>query len=146
MTTSIDHQPGYAIVDPDDVENPYAGSTVPGEFRSLTDALGCSQLAVTLIRVPAHSDFEQGTGHIHEEIEELYLVTKGTLTMRFGDDIHTVRAPAAVRVDPRTPRSHRNEGDEPVEMWAISRKLGNGDAAKLDDFWEASPAAQQNRA
>jgi mannose-6-phosphate isomerase-like protein (cupin superfamily) len=98
-----------------------------------------------LIRVPAHSDFEQGTGHLHEEIEELYLVTSGTLTMRFGDDIHEVRAPAAVRVDSGTPRSHRNEGDEPVEMWAISRKLGNGGATKLDDFWEASPEAQQTR-
>jgi mannose-6-phosphate isomerase-like protein (cupin superfamily) len=146
MTTNIDHHSGYAIVDPDDVEDPYAGSDVPGEFLSLTEMLGCSQLAVTLIRVPAHSDFEQGTGHFHEEIEELYLVTKGTITMRFRDDIHTVRAPAAVRVDPHTPRSHRNEGDEPVEMWAISRKLGNGDATKVGDFWEASPEAQQTRA
>jgi hypothetical protein len=65
--------------------------------------------------------------------------------MRFGDDIHAVAAPAAVRVDPGTLRSHRNEGDEPVEMWAISRKLGNGDATKLDDFWEPSPAARQTR-
>jgi mannose-6-phosphate isomerase-like protein (cupin superfamily) len=136
---------GYAIVDPTGVEDAYAGSDVPGEFRSLTYALGCGQLAVTLIRVPAHSDFEQGTGHFHEQIEELYLVTEGTLTMRFGSDVHSVRAPAAVRVDPRTPRSHRNEGDEPVEMWAISRKLGSGDATKLDDFWEPSAEARQTR-
>jgi mannose-6-phosphate isomerase-like protein (cupin superfamily) len=95
--------------------------------------------------VPPRSDFEQGTGHVHEEIEELYLVTKGTLTMRFGNDIHTVHAPAAVRVAPRTARSHRNEGDEAVEMWAISRKLGNGDATKLEDFWEPSPTARQTR-
>ncbi len=144
MTTNIDHS-GYAIVNPDDVEDPYAGSDVPGEFRSLTEALGCSQLAATLIRVPPHCDFEQGTGHFHEQIEELYLLTKGTLTMRLGEDIHAVRAPAAVRVGPRTPRSHRNEGDELVEMWAISKKIGHGDATKLDDFWEASPEAQQTR-
>jgi uncharacterized cupin superfamily protein len=139
-------QNGYAIVDPDEARDHYAGSDVPGEFRTLTDALGCSQLAITLIRVPPHSDFEQGTGHFHDEIEELYLVTAGTLTMRFGDDVRTVRAPAAVRVAPRTPRSHRNEGDQTVEMWAISRKLGNRDATKLDDFWEASPEARQSRA
>jgi hypothetical protein len=30
-------------------------------------------------------------------------------------------------------------------MWAISRKLGNRDATKLDDFWEASPEARQRR-
>ncbi len=134
----------YAIVDPDEVKDHYADDDgVRGEFRRLTDALGCEQVAVTLIRVPPHSDFEQGTGHFHEEIEELYLLTRGTLTMRFGEDIRKVSAPAAVRVANRTPRSHRNEGDEPVEMWAISRKVEHQDATKLDDFWEASPDAKQ---
>ena len=140
MTPNIN----YAIVSPDDAEDTYAGSDVPGEFRRLTNLLECSQLAVTLIRVPPHSDFEQGTGHFHDEIEELYLVTRGTLTMRFGDEIRTVSAPAAVRVAPTTPRSHRNEGDEPVEMWAISPRLGRSDSTKLDDFWEASPEAAQH--
>jgi mannose-6-phosphate isomerase-like protein (cupin superfamily) len=139
------HESAYAIVDPDSVRDVYAGTDVPGEFRRLTNALGCEQLAATLIRVPPHSDFEQGTGHFHDEIEELYLVTRGTLTMRFGDDVRRVSAPAAVRVAPRTPRSHRNEGDEPVDMWAISRRLGRRDATKLDDFWEASPEARQRR-
>jgi mannose-6-phosphate isomerase-like protein (cupin superfamily) len=135
----------YAIVDPDDVDDAYAGTDVPGEFRHLTDALGAQQLSATLIRVPAHCDFEQGTGHYHDEIEELYLVTRGTLTMRFGDEVIRVSAPAAVRVAPKTARSHRNEGDEDVEMWAISRQLGRGDATKIDDFWEASPDAAQRR-
>jgi mannose-6-phosphate isomerase-like protein (cupin superfamily) len=138
-------EPEYAIVDPDDVEDFYAGTDVPGEFRRLTDALGCRQLAATLIRVPAHSDFEQGTGHLHDELEELYLITRGTLTMRFGDDVRTVTAPAAVRVAPGTPRSHRNEGDEPVDLWALSRRLDRRDATKIDDFWEASPEARQDR-
>jgi mannose-6-phosphate isomerase-like protein (cupin superfamily) len=142
---SSDTGSGYAIVDPDDTEDHYAGTDVPGEFRRLTDSLGCEQLSATLIRVPPHSDFEQGTGHLHSEVEELYLVTRGTLTMRFGEDIHTVKSPAAVRVAPQTPRSHRNEGSEPVEMWAISRKLESGDATKIDDFWEASPRAKQRR-
>jgi mannose-6-phosphate isomerase-like protein (cupin superfamily) len=135
----------YAIVDPDDVDDAYAGSDVPGEFRHLTDALGAQQLSATLIRVPAHCDFEQGTGHFHDEIEELYLVTRGTLTMRFGDEVIRVSAPSAVRVAPRTARSHRNEGDEDVEMWAVSRQLGRGDATKIDDFWEASDHAEQRR-
>src|SRR3954451_19389190 len=135
----------YAIVDPDDAKDSYECSDVPGEFRRLTDALACEQLSVTLIRVPPHADFEQGTGHFHDEVEELYLVTRGTLKMRFGDEVHTVREGSAVRVAPRTPRSHRNEGDEPVEMWAISRKIDHGDATKIDDFWEASPEARQTR-
>ena len=135
----------YRIVDPDDVRDAYAGSDVPGEFRRLTGALGCEQVAVTLIRVPPHSDFEQGTGHTHDEIEELYLVTRGTLTMRFGDDVQRVSAPAAVRVAAGTPRSHRNEGDEPVDMWAVSPKVDGDQGNKIDEFWEASPDAAQHR-
>jgi len=135
----------FTIIRADDVADVYAGSDVPGEFRPLTRALEAEQLAVTLIRVPPHSDFEQGTGHHHEELEELYLVTRGTLTMRFGDEVRRVEAGTAVRVAPRTVRSHRNEGDEPVEMWAISRRIDHGDATKVDDFWEASPDAAQRR-
>ena len=135
----------YAIVHADDVEDHYEGTDVPGEFRRLTSALGCEQLAVTLIRVPPHSDFEQGTGHFHDEIEELYIIARGTLTFRTGDEITKVSAPSVVRCAPKTPRSHRNEGDEPVELWAISRKTDMGDATKLDDFWEASPDAAQER-
>ena len=133
----------YAIVRADDVDDVYDGTDVPGEFRPLTGALGAEQLAVTLIRVPPHSDFEQGTGHFHDELEELYLVTRGTLTMRFGDDIHQVGPGTAVRVAPRTRRSHRNEGDEPVELWAISRNVDGDRGNKIDDFWEASPQARQ---
>jgi len=136
---------GYSIVAAEEVEDPYAGTDVPGEFRRLTEALGCSQIALTLIRVPPHSDFEQGTGHRHEETEELYVVTRGTLTMRFDDDVHEVAAGSAVRVAPGTVRSHRNCGEEPVEIWAISRKQEGGDATKVDDFWEASPEAARTR-
>jgi len=57
----------------------------------------------------------------------------------------TVPAGSAVRVAPRTPRSHRNEGDEPVELWAVSHKVDSMDAVKLDDFWDASPDAAQQR-
>jgi mannose-6-phosphate isomerase-like protein (cupin superfamily) len=135
----------FTIVHADDVDDHYAGTSVPGEFRSLGGALGAEQLAVTLIRVPPHSDFEQGTGHYHEEIEELYVIVRGTLTMRFGDEVRLVSAGSAVRVAPQTKRSHRNEGDEPVEMWAVSRRLDDHDAVKIDEFWEASPEAAQER-
>ena len=52
----------YEIVAADECEDANAGSEVPGEFRSMTDL----------------------------EEEEVYLVTRGTLTMRFGDDVHEV--------------------------------------------------------
>jgi len=135
----------FTVVRADDVKDFYAGTDVPGEFRSLGDALGAEQLSISLIRVPPHSDFEQGTGHYHDATEELYVIARGTLTMRFEDEIHSVEAGSVVRVAPRTRRSHRNEGDEPVEIWAISRSDGMADAHKLDEFWEASPDAAQKR-
>jgi quercetin dioxygenase-like cupin family protein len=135
----------YSIVNADAVTDHYEGTDVPGEFRRLTPELGAEQVALTLIRVPPHSDFEQGTGHYHDEIEEVYLVTRGTLTFRLGDDIHRVSAGSAVRVAATTPRSHRNEGDEPVDLWAISKQLGRQDATKIDEFWEASADAAQKR-
>jgi len=135
----------YAVVKADEVKDYYEGTDVPGEFRRLTDALGAQQLGVTLIRIPPHSDFEQGTGHYHEEIEEVYIITRGTLTMRFGDDIVKVGAGSAVRVAPKTSRSHRNEGDEPVDMWAVSRKIDRSDATLIKKFWPASKKAIQKR-
>jgi mannose-6-phosphate isomerase-like protein (cupin superfamily) len=133
----------YSIVRADEAEDAYAGSDVPGEFRSLKDALGTEQVAVTLIHVPPHSDLDQGTGHFHEHLEEVYIVTSGTLTMRFDESVEQIGAGAAVRVAPGTTRSHRNEGDEPVDVWAVSRRIDDHDATKVDDFWEASPTASQ---
>ena len=135
----------YSIVKADEVEDFYAGTDVPGEFRSLKRALGTEQLAVTLIRVPPHSDFEQGTGHRHERLEEIYIVTRGTLTMRFDEEIEQVVAGSVVRVAPGTTRSHRNEGEEPVEIWAVSRRIEEADATKVDDFWAPSVQAAQRR-
>jgi mannose-6-phosphate isomerase-like protein (cupin superfamily) len=135
----------YKIVRADDVRDHYEGTDVPGEFRRLTSELESEQVAITLIRIPPHSDFEQGTGHYHDEIEEVYIVARGTLTFRLGDEVVSVSAPAAVRCAPSTPRSHRNLGDEPVELWAVSRNLGRHDASKIDEFWEASPDAAQKR-
>lgn len=137
---------GYSVVRADEAEDAYAGTDVPGEFRSLGKALGAEQLAVTLIRVPPHSDFEQGNGHHHEELEEIYILSRGTLTMRFDQEIERVRAGSVVRVAPGTTRSHRNEGDEPVEIWAVSRRIEEGDATKVEGFWEPSTEAARRRA
>jgi mannose-6-phosphate isomerase-like protein (cupin superfamily) len=136
---------GYSIVAADEVENPYADGEVPGEFRGLTEALEAEQVAISLIRVPPHSDFEQGTGHHHDQIEEIYLVSRGILTMRFGEEVAEVAAGSAVRVAAGTVRSHRNCGSEPVEVWAVSRKVDGDGGTKVEDFWAASPQAARQR-
>ncbi|HET8991605.1 MAG TPA: cupin domain-containing protein [Candidatus Saccharimonadales bacterium] len=135
----------YKVVHWQESPDFYKDTDVPGEFRRLSDLLGTEQLSISFIKVPAHSDFQQSTGHSHEEIEELYIIAKGTLSMRFDDDIVKVPAGSAVRVSPTTVRSHRNEGDEDVEMWAISKKIGRRDAKKVDNFWEPSESAKQTK-
>jgi hypothetical protein len=65
--------------------------------------------------------------------------------MRFGTSFEKVGAGSVVRVAPKTKRSHRSESDEPVEMWAVSRELDQHDAVKINDVWEASPDAVQER-
>ena len=47
---------------------------------------------MTLIRIPPHSDFEQGSGHFHENLEEIHIVTSGTLMMRFEDKVEEIEA------------------------------------------------------
>jgi len=136
---------GYSIVKAKDVRDVYEGSDVPGEFRPLKGALDAKQVAVTFLHIPPHSDFEQGTGHYHDKIEEIYIISRGTLTMRFGDDVVKVPAGSVVRVAPKTKRSHRNEGNEPVDMWAISKKADFDDSHLIKVFWEASSKAAQKR-
>lgn len=134
----------YSVIAAAEAEDAYEGTDVPGEFRKLSGPLGCSQLGLTQIRIPPHSDFDQGTGHFHDEIEEVYLVTAGTLTMRLDDDVVEVPAGSVVRVAPPTVRSYRNLGEDPVELWALSRQLERGDATKVEEFWEADPGATRH--
>lgn len=65
--------------------------------------------------------------------------------MRVSDDVHDIETGRAVRVAGPTPRSRRNEGNEPVELWAISRVRAESDAVKIDDFWDPSPDAARER-
>jgi hypothetical protein len=66
-------------------------------------------------------------------------VVDTTAAAPFG--VEEVKAGSVVRVAPGTTRSHRNEGEEAVEIWAVSRKIAEADATKVDDFWAASPSA-----
>jgi quercetin dioxygenase-like cupin family protein len=61
-----------------------------------------------------------------------------------GDEVREVEAGSVVRVPPQTVRSHRNLGDEPVELWAVSRKIEESDSEKVEDFWDASPKSSQS--
>ena len=135
----------YKIINKLDTADVYAKTDVPGEFRSYAELLGAEQIALSRIFIPPHSDFEQSTAHAHSEIEEIYIINSGTLTMRFDDDILKVESGSIVRVSPSVYRSHRNESDEPVEIWAISPVSSSDKADLVRDFWQKSPLARQSK-
>jgi hypothetical protein len=65
-------------------------------------------------------------------IDRLGSITTTTLVVGgSGDPMFAAERPRRRRI--RWQRSHRNEGDEPVEMRAVSRRLDRQDAVKLDD-------------
>jgi hypothetical protein len=41
-------------------------------------------------------------------------------------------------------RSHHNLGNEPVELWAVSREIEDSDSTKVEDFWDPSPQAHRD--
>jgi hypothetical protein len=142
---NVDTDRGYATVHTDDVAHNYADSKAPREFHRPTDALG-DQLAATLTRIPAHSDCQQGAGHHHGEIKERYLVTRGTLTMRFGDAIETVRAPAAARAARTATTTARTERPRFLLKAATHRKHGSGRTLHRRDHHARLPSDRTGRA
>ena len=64
--------------------------------------------------------------------------------MRFGDEVRRVRRPPP-SASRRDAALAPQRGRRAVELWALSRQLDHGDATKIDDFWDASPDAAQER-
>src|SRR6201747_323874 len=96
----------FKIVGAGGVENPYADSDVPGAFRSLTESLRAEQRAAGPIAARPPPGVEQAAGTSPEKMEEISRPPAGTRQMRFGDERQRAPAGWAVRVAPRTPRSH----------------------------------------
>ena len=69
----------YAIVHPDEADDAYAGSDVPGEFRRLTDALGpdADPVAIrTLEMATSGALLQVGTGHLaYDDVPRLLAET-----------------------------------------------------------------------
>lgn len=84
---------------------------------------------------PSPLGSQAGTRHWHGEIEDLDLITNGTLTIRPWDEVEEVEPETAMWVTPQTVRSNRKEGGEPVEMQAISHSDNGFDSKKVDYFW-----------
>ena len=125
----------YTIVKREDAEDVLGD--YPGEMRMLTGPLGAEQVALTWRRMPQHTGGKGGYGHRHKSQEELYLVLKGVLQFKLGDDVVDVPAGCAVRVPASTWRSVWNDKPEDAELVIVSTRVDGPDAEAelLPDFW-----------
>jgi quercetin dioxygenase-like cupin family protein len=122
----------------------YTGDA-PGAFLGYARALGLEQVAFNvrvlepgMAHVPPGGD--PSWGHSHRTQEEVYFVVYGELTIKLGDDVHTLGPLDAVRIAPETVRAARNDGTEEAAFVLCSIKIEDAlaDAQPSEGFWTAA--------
>jgi quercetin dioxygenase-like cupin family protein len=79
----------------------------PG-FRKIRSELGVQAFGVNAVVLPP--GYTSGR-HFHERQEELYIVLRGEIEFRLGEETRTLGAGGLARVDPATVRGYRNASD-----------------------------------
>jgi quercetin dioxygenase-like cupin family protein len=79
----------------------------PG-FRKIRKELGVQAFGVNAVVLPP--GYESGS-HYHERQEELYIVLRGEIEFRLGDDKRVLAQGGLARVDASTVRGYRNTSD-----------------------------------
>jgi mannose-6-phosphate isomerase-like protein (cupin superfamily) len=75
----------------------------------------------------------QGFAHRHEEVEEVYVVVRGSGRMKLDDDIIELEPLDAIRVSPEVIRQFE-AGPDGIEVIAFGpRRDGDGEA--IHDWW-----------
>ena len=106
---------GYAVAGLDDLGEGHG-------FRKVRRGLDVTAFGVNAIVLPP--GWETG-GHYHDEQEELYVVHRGEIEMRFGDGAsHRLADGGFARVDARTVRSVRNVGGAEAVYVVVGVKDG----------------------
>jgi uncharacterized cupin superfamily protein len=104
----------------------------PGlEARFARSALGLEKSGVTLFDVAP--DYKVPWGHRHREQEEVYLVLRGSATVRFEDGTAELGEWDAVRIPPDVARSFQ-AGPDGAQVLAFGAGE-KGDAEMIKDFW-----------
>ncbi|MFB6137306.1 MAG: cupin domain-containing protein [Halobacteriaceae archaeon] len=99
----------------DDIEDRLGPADVS---RPLTDALGLANAALNYYELAPGESFAYGI-HAHEDQEEVFYVTGGTVTFHTREEPVTVSAGELVRFAPGEYQRGVNEGDERVRALAI---------------------------
>jgi mannose-6-phosphate isomerase-like protein (cupin superfamily) len=129
---------GYTVVKREDAYDAMEQYPGYGEMRYYTQPLAAEQVAITWRTMPPGTGGKGSYGHRHKTQEEIYMVLRGTVQAKLGDDVLELGPGNAVRVAPEVVRSFHNDGPEEVELVICSVRLPDHsppDAETVDDFW-----------
>jgi uncharacterized cupin superfamily protein len=121
----------------------YTGDA-PGAYFGYGRPMGAEQISLNVrdlepgqAHVPPGED--PGKGHSHKTIEEIYFVLDGNVTIKLGDDVHTLAPRDAVHIPATTPRAMRNDGDGAASVLMVSRLIEDprSESEWHEGFWRA---------
>ena len=114
----------------------------PSPFLGYGRPMGAEQIAFNVrVLAPGATHVPPGEdttrGHSHNTIEEVYFVIDGEITVKVGDDVHTLGPRDAILIGRGTPRAARNEGQAEAAMVMISAKMEDpmADTHRHEGFW-----------
>jgi mannose-6-phosphate isomerase-like protein (cupin superfamily) len=130
----------YTILRAADAPDYTSGS--PSPFLGYARPMGAEQIALNVrVLAPGASNVPPGEdptwGHSHNGVEEIYLVIDGQVTVKVGDDVHTLGPRDAILIGRGTARAARNEGETDAAVAMISVKMDDpmGDSHRHEGFW-----------
>jgi uncharacterized cupin superfamily protein len=114
-------------------ESPFYGYARPMESEQL--GVNLRVLAAGATNVPPGGD--PTAGHSHNEVEELYFVVDGEVTVKAGDEEVKLGPRDAILLAQGTPRAARNESGEEAALLMISVKMADprADSHAHEGFW-----------
>ena len=119
----------------------YTGDA-PGAFLGYAKPMGANEIAFNLrVLEPGTTNvppgYDESLGHSHTDIEELYFVVEGEITLKLGDDVVTLGPRDAVLIPAATVRSARNTSDAPATLAMVSVTMADPVAGSAfhEGFW-----------
>ena len=120
----------------------FTGGKVPSPFLGYGRPMGAEQIAFNVrVLEPGTSNvppgYDETLGHSHTEIEEIYFVLEGEITVKLGDDVFTLGPRDAVLIPSGTIRGVRNLGDVPAAFAMVSVRVEDAMAESnfVEGFW-----------
>lgn len=97
---------------------------IPGiRFRSARSALGVTAWGMNILELEPHTSGYPEHDHVEDGQEEVYVVLRGVVTLKTGDEERVLRAGDLVRVAPEVKRKLVT-GDQGVTVLALGATPG----------------------